>query len=169
ESGRGPYSSTQLRAVQDSLEHAGQDGRAPHENLRNRYTGPWIPCSRLRSILQSLTRRSSRARVLRSSEVPISRATAVQDSHTLSGIISMILASVLRASIRCGSLQARSANLRKISTPELPANGSPTVSGRTTCERPGFTSVYPAGVAILSFSSEQVFRTSAAISVQFSI
>ena len=46
--------------------------------------------------------------------MPISRATAVQDSHTLIGIISMILASVLRARMRCGSLEARSVNTREL-------------------------------------------------------
>jgi hypothetical protein len=39
---------------------------------------------------------------------------AVQDSHALDGILSKILASILRAIIRCGSLQARSVNLRNI-------------------------------------------------------
>jgi hypothetical protein len=43
----------------------------------------------------------------------------VQVNHTLDGITSMILASVLRARIRCGSLQARSVNLRNISAREF--------------------------------------------------
>ena len=54
------------------------------------------------------------ARVLRSSAVSINRDTAVQDSHAFAGIISMILASVLRALMRCGSLLARSVRLRNI-------------------------------------------------------
>src|SRR5438270_4769709 len=99
-----------------------------------------MPCSRLQSCWRWLARRSRGARVLRSSGVPISRATAVQDSHPRDGIISMILASALRASIRRGSLQARSANLRKASTRELLANAPPTISGFTPCGRPGFTS-----------------------------
>jgi hypothetical protein len=40
-----------------------------------------MPCSRLRSIFPSRTRRSSRARVLRVSRARISRETAVQDIH----------------------------------------------------------------------------------------
>src|ERR1700676_2565039 len=80
-----------------------------------------MPCSRLRSILPSRTRRSSRARVLRSSWAEISRETAVQDNQVLDGIFSMISASVLRALMRCGSLQARSLNLRNVGLRELTA------------------------------------------------
>jgi NAD(P)-dependent dehydrogenase (short-subunit alcohol dehydrogenase family) len=57
-----------------------------------------------------------------------SEGATVVVSHTLGGIISMILASVLRACTRCG---ACSANLRKVSTRELLANSSPTASGLT--------------------------------------
>jgi hypothetical protein len=71
-----------------------------------------MPRSRLRSILPSRTRRSSRARVLRSSAASISRETAVQDSHALGGIFAKIAASILRALMRRGSLQARSVNWR---------------------------------------------------------
>jgi hypothetical protein len=51
--------------------------------------------------------------------VLISRETAVQDSHTPEGIMSMMWASVLRAFMRCGSLQARSVNLRNVGMREL--------------------------------------------------
>src|ERR1700686_2628352 len=57
-----------------------------------------------------------------------SRTPANDGSHTLGGIISMILASVLRA---CTGYGACSANLRKVSTRELLANSSPTASGLT--------------------------------------
>jgi hypothetical protein len=42
----------------------------------------------------------------------MSRETAVQDSHALGGIFAKIAASILRALMRCGSLQARSVNWR---------------------------------------------------------
>ena len=100
----------------------------PHD-LRNRWTGPWVPCSRLCSILQSLTRRSSRARVLRSSGAPISRATAVQDSHTLGGIISMIFASVLRDAERGPPICAKSARGSRWRTARRRRQDSPCEGG----------------------------------------
>jgi hypothetical protein len=58
---------------------------------------------------------------LRSSGARISRETAVQDSHALDGICFTISASVLRALMRRGSLQARSVNLRNVDLRELRA------------------------------------------------
>jgi hypothetical protein len=52
----------------------------------------------------------------------------VQDSQDRNGIISMILASVLRALMRCGSLQARSINLRNVGMRELMALLEPSCS-----------------------------------------
>jgi hypothetical protein len=45
----------------------------------------------------------------------------LEDSHALDGIFCTISASVLRALMRCGSLQARSVNLRDVDLRELKA------------------------------------------------